>query len=101
MTRLVVAAEAESDTATILSYLEREAGVAIALQYGQRFEQTIDRLVSMPDSGAPRPALGARVRIGVVAPYVLIYEYSREDDTLTLLRILHGRRHLARILSRE
>lgn len=57
MTRLVVAAEAESDTAAILSYLEREAGGAVAREYGRRLERTIDRLVSMPGSGAPRPAL--------------------------------------------
>ncbi len=101
MTRLVVAAEAEADTVAILDYLECEAGAAVAWEYGRRFEQSIERLVTMPGSGAPRPVLGEHVRIGIVAPYVLIYEYVRETDVLTLLRILHGRRNLARILSRS
>jgi plasmid stabilization system protein ParE len=67
MTRLVVAADAESDTAAILSYLEREAGAAVAREYGLRFEATVDRLLSMPGSGAPRPVLGDNIRIGIVA----------------------------------
>ena len=34
MTRLVVTADAEADTHEILSYLEREAGSSIAVEYG-------------------------------------------------------------------
>ncbi len=40
MTLLVVAAEATSDTTTIIDYLERNAGAAVASEYGQRFVQT-------------------------------------------------------------
>ena len=52
------------------------------------------RLIDLPETGAPRPKLGPNVRIAVVFPYVLIHEYTRDDDTLTLLRILHGRRNI-------
>jgi toxin ParE1/3/4 len=98
MTRLFVTADAEADTSEILAYLAREAGHLVAEDYGGRFRTTIERLVVMPETGAPRPALGPNARIAIVYPYVLIYDYTREDDTLTLLRILHGRRNVIRDL---
>jgi plasmid stabilization system protein ParE len=101
MTRLVVTADAENDTNVILAYLEREAGGRVALDYGRRFIQTLERIVGFPESGVPRPALGPDARIAIVSPYLLIYDYTRKDDTLTLLRILHGRRDITRTLLRR
>jgi toxin ParE1/3/4 len=101
MTQLVVTADAEADTRDILSYLEREAGSAIAADYADRFRSTLEHLVDFPEIGAPRPNLGRHVRIGIVSPYVLIYEFAREYDTLTLLRILHGKRNIPRELRRR
>jgi len=98
MTRLVVTVDAEADTHDILVYLEQQAGASVAADYGRRFGRTIERLVSMPETGAPRPSLGPNARIAVVFPYILIYDYVRADDTLTLLRILHGRRNISRDL---
>jgi toxin ParE1/3/4 len=94
MTRLVVTAEAESDTYEILAYLEREAGPSIAAEYGRRFLSALERLIDLPETGAPRPSLGPCARIGIVSPYVLIYDFVREDNSLVLLRILHGRRNI-------
>ncbi len=101
MTLLVVTADAEADTRDILAYLEREAGSPIAADYGRRFGRTIERLVRMPETGAPRPSLGSRARIAIVFPYILIYDYTPDDDTLTLLRILHGRRNISHDLLRR
>jgi toxin ParE1/3/4 len=101
MTRLVVTADAEVDTREILSYLEREAGPTIAAKYGRRFRSTLQRLIDLPETGAPRPSLGAHARIGIVSPYILIYDFVREDDLLVLLRILHGRRNITRDLLRR
>jgi toxin ParE1/3/4 len=101
MTRLVVTADAEVDTSSILDYLEQEAGQRIAEQYGRRFYRTIERLLDAPQSGAPRPALGADVRIAIVSPYVVIYEYAMSDDTVVLLRILHGHRNITGDLLRR
>ena len=92
MTRLVVTADAEADTNDILGHLEQVAGPRIAESYGRRFRSTILRVVAAPSSGAPRPRLGAHPRIAIVYPYILIYEYARKDDVVTLLRIVHGRR---------
>jgi plasmid stabilization system protein ParE len=50
----------------------------------------ISRLTEFPDLGPPRPRLGRGVRIRIVAPSVAIYEHK--NDTVTVLRVLHGRR---------
>jgi len=101
MTRLVVTADAAADTDDILSYLTQEAGSQVAEKYAGQFRMTIQRLLGWPESGAPRPHVGEAVRITVVSPYVLIYEYSRGDDILVLLRILHGRRNITERLLRR
>jgi toxin ParE1/3/4 len=94
MTRLVVTEQTQTDLDGILTYLETEAGPHVVYDYRRRFEATIERLVHFPESGAPRPALGPGIRIAVVSPYILIHRYVGDDDTLTLLRVMHGRRKI-------
>src|SRR4051794_35872359 len=98
MTRLVVTADAEADTSSILDYLEREGSPRIAENYGRRFRAAIVRFVDLPETGPLRPALGQNVRVAIVFSYVLIYEYVPQDYTVTLLRVLHGRRNITREL---
>jgi len=101
MTRLVTAPRFRLDTNTILNYLEEVAGPRVAARYSGRFEETIVRLTYFPESGAPRPALGPNTRIAIVQPYLLIYDFTTDDNTLTLLRLLHGRRNITeRLLGR-
>lgn len=85
-------------TNQILDYLEEVAGIRVAENCSTRFEQTIDRLVYFPESGSPRRTLGVNTRIAIVQPYLLVYDFVPGDDTLTLLRILHGRRNITRAL---
>jgi toxin ParE1/3/4 len=91
MTRFVITPEAEGDISVILKYLRREAGVLTAEDYRRRIRETIARLRTFPKSGAPRPAFGEFMRIAVVYPYVLFYDYEPREDHLTLLRVLHGK----------
>jgi plasmid stabilization system protein ParE len=100
MTRLVVTADAAADTSEILNHLEKVGGPRVAERYGRRLRLAIERAVYAPRSGAPRPVFGPYARMIVVYPYVLIYDYTRNDDTLTLLRILHGRRNITPTLVR-
>jgi toxin ParE1/3/4 len=51
-------------------------------------------LTHHPASGAPRPAIGPHVRIGIVSPYIVIYEHDAAQDTVTIFRIVHGRRKI-------
>jgi toxin ParE1/3/4 len=65
------------------------------LKYQSLLIKLYDRLSDHPESGAPRPALGPTIRIGVVWPYVLLYEYNKSADVVTVLRIIHGRRRIS------
>ncbi|SDR60688.1 Plasmid stabilization system protein ParE [Rhizobiales bacterium GAS191] len=95
MVQVTVAATADADTASILSDLETKAGKATAARYNSLFESVYDRLADYPDSGPLRQALGPNIRIGIVPPYIIIYRHVAADDTVTILRIVHGRREIA------
>jgi len=56
----------------------------------------LELIADFPEAGAARPELGPAVRIRPVAPYVVIYDIS--PDTVTILRLLHGRRDITRAL---
>ena len=100
MTRIVVSSAADADMAEILAYLLRKAGRATAVKYNALFEALYDGLAEHPDRGPPRPALGPHIRIGIVPPYIVIYEHEEGAEELTVLRIVHRRRKITgRLLS--
>ncbi|WP_158806702.1 type II toxin-antitoxin system RelE/ParE family toxin [Beijerinckia sp. L45] len=94
MTRLVVSRLAQSDTTFIVSGLAAKAGNSIAARYAADFEALYERLLVHPESGPVRFAIGPRVRIGIVWPYIVVYEYDGIRDLVTILRVLHGRRKI-------
>lgn len=96
--RLVFTALADADSAEIFVDLAATASAKTALRYDSAFERLYDRLSTFPESGALRPALGEHLRICVVSPFVIIYRYLPGDDTLTVLRIVHGRRRISGLL---
>ena len=101
MTRLVVTSNAEDDLNKILDYLKGKAGALVAEEYGLKFLTSIERLANFPGVGSRREAFGPNARVVVVPPYVLIYDYASAEDTVTLLRILHGKRNITRRLVRS
>jgi toxin ParE1/3/4 len=70
----------------------------VAARYGADFKSVYRRLTEFPASGPPRPALGSAARIAIGWPYIVIYEH--EQDGVTVLRVLHGRRNITRDLVR-
>ena len=94
MARLIVAPEAQADISSILSYLRLKAGPAVADRYVDGFDVATERLVLFPGIGSPRPELGADARTTMVDPYLLIYDYHLDQDTVVVLRIVHGRRNI-------
>ena len=97
-TRVVVTELADTDTAEILADIAGEAGYRTAEKYNLRIERLYNRLAMHPDSCEARPKLGAHIRVGVVVPYLVIYRHAAGDDTVSILRVLHGRRNLTRKL---
>jgi toxin ParE1/3/4 len=96
MARLVVSAQAELDAAAIVALLTDKAGPQVASRYRRDIEYLFERLIMFPESGVRRPALGQDTRIGIVPPYIVIYDYSGED--VIVLRIVDGRRNITRRL---
>jgi toxin ParE1/3/4 len=94
MARLIVSLLAQSDTSYIAHDLTFKAGHAVAARYLDSFDKLYARLVDYPRSGPSRPMLGPHIRIGVVSPYIVIYEYDVPTDLVTILRIVHGRRRI-------
>jgi len=101
MTRLVVTTDADADFTDVVAYLQRKAGPRVAANYGRRVKHTLERLVEFPQSAAPRPVLGPNARIAIVSPYIPIYDYEPDVDTIVLLRILHERRNITQDLVRR
>ncbi|HEY4170769.1 MAG TPA: type II toxin-antitoxin system RelE/ParE family toxin [Reyranella sp.] len=99
MARLTVSPQAEHDAAQIIELLTREAGADVGSRYRQEFDDLLARFARFPKSGAPRVNLGRHIRIGVVTPYVVIYEL--EPDHVMVLRIVDGRRKITRRLIRQ
>ena len=100
MARVVIASSADADYAQIISDLAAKAGLPTAVKYDELFESLYDRLADHPRGGAPRPALGPNIRIGIVTPYIVIYRNDDAGNTVTVLRIVHGRRRITgRMLS--
>lgn len=100
MARVVISLVAQADTATILRDLAAKAGRGVAADYAASFEALYDRLAVYPSSGAPRPALGRHVRIGLVSPYVVAYRHVPDSDLVGVIRVVHGRRHITHKLLR-
>ena len=94
MARVIIASGADADTDGILADLAREAGERTAVKYDRLFDGLYERLADHPAIGAPRSALGQNIRIGIVTPYIVIYRHTKDDDTVTVLRIVHGRRRI-------
>jgi plasmid stabilization system protein ParE len=91
MTRLVVADEAEADVADILRYLRSNAGANVAELYRVQFLDLFERLTAFPNSGSPRDEVAVGLRTAFLYPYVVFHEVDRDESTLTILRVLHGR----------
>jgi toxin ParE1/3/4 len=101
VTRVVITASADADTADIIDDLTGKAGAHVAARYNADFDALYRCLERFPESGAPRRKLGPTVRIGVVFPYVVFYRYVEADDAVLVLRVLHGRRKITRRMLRQ
>jgi len=94
MARIIVTDTASADQAAILNDLHAKAGLRTATRFRSLFAALYDRLTDHPDGCPRRPALGSDIRIGIVSPYIVIYRHIESDDTVTVLRIVHGHRKI-------
>jgi toxin ParE1/3/4 len=97
MAKLIVSPQL--DAAAIVELLADKAGSEVAARYLREIDALFERLSLFPRSGMRRPSLGRDIRFGVVEPYVIIYRYKA--GTVTVARIVDGRRNITRRLVRE
>ena len=86
-------------------YLVEQDAPDAAFRFVDAVEASVERLLRMPNIGAPRelrdPALNG-LRVWPVKDFeeFLIF-YVVEGDTVRVIRILHGKRDIDRILKKE
>ena len=92
MAQVAFTSAADADAAYIFEDLYHTAGKSTVVKYRAALRVLYDHLAQFPDSGAPRPRIGRRIRIGVISPYIVIYRHDPAEDTVRVLRIVHGSR---------
>lgn len=98
MIRVALSPEAQADSDAIITNLARDAGLAVARGCAGRFDAAYRPLADHPDIGPIRPRLGIGIRVKVVTPHVSIYDHNGAQASVTVLRILHGKRRITRRL---
>jgi toxin ParE1/3/4 len=86
-------------------YLVEQDAPDAAFRFVDAVEASVEQLLSMPGVGAPReignPALKG-LRVWPVKEFdEFLICYVVEGDTLRVIRILHGKRDIQRILNKE
>jgi toxin ParE1/3/4 len=100
MTKVVVSDAAHKDLLAILGEIGVAAGEKVAVFYAAEVERFYSRLALFPESGSPRRALGVNARIGILYPYVVVYDYLESEKTVIVLCLVHGRRRITKRLVR-
>jgi plasmid stabilization system protein ParE len=94
MTKIRISSDAANDIDEILAYLNKVSGWRTADRYREQFRKRAADLQRWPELAPLRPALGVETRIIIVKPYLLIYDYSRTDDLVSVLRVVHEHRNV-------
>jgi addiction module RelE/StbE family toxin len=85
--RIEWSAAASEDRDTIFDYIEADNPSA-AIGGDDRIREQVGRLGSFPELGRPGRIDGTRELVIVHTPYIAAYRIV--DDTVRILRILHG-----------
>jgi len=89
-------ATAEDELGAILLYVAEHDGIGRALLVHGKFAAAFEALAGMPGMGSKRPQLtGDCVRWHTVFRWIVLYD--GDSPPLTILRVIHGARHLDRI----
>ena len=95
MRSILIQPQARTDIFEICQYIA-ERNTAAADRVSRKLEESIRGLASMPGKGHRRlDVKDKRYRFWSVYSYVIAYRY--DDTTLTVVRVVHGRRNLRRL----
>lgn len=101
--RVVLSRAAAADLESIDAYALEHFGLDRAIQTASRFRETLATLAKMPRLGTLRPEIGppgvAFRCFPVLGLFIVVYEAS--EDTVRVVRIIHGARNLPAELERD
>lgn len=102
ITHYIIRPNAEEDLDEQLEYYEQEAGVDVALQFLAAVQEAIRFICQRPDVGSLREFANPRLKGLRSWPVhgfedIRIYYLRPNEDTLRVVRILHGKRDLRSI----
>jgi toxin ParE1/3/4 len=89
--RVFVSDAAHMDLLQAYSYL-RERNPAAAESFANEINRKLGNLSRYPFIGRPRPSLRPGLRSILAGAHVIFY--SVDEDTITIMRVLHGRRDI-------
>jgi plasmid stabilization system protein ParE len=96
MSNFVLSPDAEEDVFQIWAYLFRRAGLDMANRIESELYNTFEALARMPGQGHRRPDLtDAPVLFFALYQYLIVY---RTKTPIEIVRVLHGRRNVERML---
>jgi plasmid stabilization system protein ParE len=86
--------DAGRDLDVLFAWIAEDAGEGRAEAVLQRILSTIESVAIMPGMGRVRHDLGGAPRSFAVYPWVVLYRPFPEQDGITVLRVIDGRRDL-------
>ena len=100
MKRYILAPEAEQDLDDITAYLAEEGGARVARHVLKQIKDAIAFLSRTPGAGHSREDLtDAAIKFWPVYSYLILYKSASRP--IEIVRIVHGSRDMARLLSQD
>ena len=96
--RVRLTPEAETDLEGIGDRIA-DRNPARALSYVRELRARCARIGEFPHAGPPRPQWGEGIRIAVHGKYLIVYRVG--EDTVQVLRVVHGARDLDALFENE
>src|SRR5947207_9386812 len=90
--------EAEADLEGIGDKIA-ERNAARAVTYVRELRERCLGIAEFPHAGPPRPQWGEDIRIAIHGKYVIVYRVR--DETVEVLRVVHGARDLDALFADE
>lgn len=94
----LITPQAQADLEEAWLYVAN-GGEALADQFLDKIHQLCRQLARFPGIGRDRSNLAANLRSFAVKPFVIFFRPA--DDTVEIIRILHGRRDIDTIFEEE
>ncbi len=92
MRQIIYSPEARADLSAIAAYIAEHAGSNVAESFLDRIRLGIENMAIFPGSRPLVPVLGFDLRRLVVGRYLIFYRF--DDETVFIVRALHGARNI-------